>query len=256
MKLFLTCLIAGLGAGIGTGFVGLSAATIISPMLIAFLGYPWYESIGIGLASDVLASAFSAAVYAKNKNIDMKNGLLMMISVFFMTIIGSYFSQYMPDTQMGWFSILMSVLMGLRFIRGSHKEQHAPALLNKLQDKRKLLSIACGMVIGFDCGFIGAGGGLMMLLILTFVLGYELKMAVGTSVLVMTFTALTGSVSHFYFGDITEYVPALILCAIFTLAAALASSWLANRLDTRKTNLTAGSILIVLGICMIVQELI
>ena len=52
--------------------------------------------------------------------------------------------------------------------------------------------------IRFICGFIGAGGGMMMLLILTSVLGYELKTAVGTSVFIMTFTALTGAVSRFF----------------------------------------------------------
>ena len=49
------------------------------------------------------------------------------------------------------------------------------------------------MMIGFICGFVGAGGGMMMLLILTSVLGYELKTAVGTSVFIMAFTAFTGA---------------------------------------------------------------
>ena len=53
----LICFIAGMGAGLGTGFAGLSAAAVISPMLITFLGFDAYEAIGIALASDVLASA-------------------------------------------------------------------------------------------------------------------------------------------------------------------------------------------------------
>ena len=55
----LVCFIAGMGAGLGTGFAGLSAAAVISPMLITFLDIPAYEAIGIALASDVLASAVS-----------------------------------------------------------------------------------------------------------------------------------------------------------------------------------------------------
>ena len=50
----LVCLIAGLGAGIGTGLAGLSAAAVISPMLISFLGVPAYQAVGIALSSDVL----------------------------------------------------------------------------------------------------------------------------------------------------------------------------------------------------------
>lgn len=78
MTTFLVCLFAGLGAGLGTGFAGMSAAAVISPMLIAFLGIDPYQAIGIALASDVLASAVSAYTYGKNKNIDIKNGLVMM----------------------------------------------------------------------------------------------------------------------------------------------------------------------------------
>ena len=66
-------------------------------MLIAFLGFPWYESVGIGLASDVLASALAAWIYKKHGNIDLKNGSFMLASVLAMTVAGSYFSQYMPD---------------------------------------------------------------------------------------------------------------------------------------------------------------
>ena len=57
---FIVYIIAGLGAGIGTGLAGLSAAAVISPMLITFLNFNAYEAVGIALASDVLASAISA----------------------------------------------------------------------------------------------------------------------------------------------------------------------------------------------------
>lgn len=65
MITFIVCLLAGLGAGLGTGFAGMSAAAVISPMLIAFLHMDAYQAIGIALASDVLASAVSAYTYGK-----------------------------------------------------------------------------------------------------------------------------------------------------------------------------------------------
>ena len=88
----IVCILAGLGAGLGTGFAGMSAAAVISPMLITFLGMDPYQAIGIALASDVLASAVSSYEYGKNKNLDIKNGLIMMISVLTFTVVGSYIS--------------------------------------------------------------------------------------------------------------------------------------------------------------------
>ena len=64
----LVCFFAGMGAGIGTGFAGMSAAAVISPMLITFLGMDPYQAVGIALASDVLASVVSAYTYGKNRD--------------------------------------------------------------------------------------------------------------------------------------------------------------------------------------------
>ena len=113
---FIICFIAGIGAGLGTGFAGMSAAAVISPMLITFLGLPAYEAVGIALASDVLASAVSAYTYRKNKNLDIKNGIVMMIFVLLFTLAGSFIASLVPNTTMGSFSVFMTLLLGIKFI--------------------------------------------------------------------------------------------------------------------------------------------
>ena len=60
MKIILVTLFAGMGAGLGTGFAGMSAAAVITPVLVAFLDMDPYMAVGIALSSDVLASAVSA----------------------------------------------------------------------------------------------------------------------------------------------------------------------------------------------------
>ena len=190
------CFLAGIGAGLGTGFAGMSAAAVISPMLITFLGLPAYEAVGIALASDVLASAVSAYTYGKNKNLDIRNGLVMMVTVLLFTLMGSWAASRVPNTTMGSFSVFMTLLLGIKFI--VKPVMTTKESMNRVSGRKRIIqSVINGIVVGFICGFIGAGGGMMMLLILTSVLGYELKTAVGTSVFIMTFTALTGSVSHY-----------------------------------------------------------
>ena len=110
------CFIAGMGAGLGTGFAGMSAAAVISPMLITFLGMPAYEAVGIALASDVLASAVSAYTYGRNKNLDVKNGMVMMLSVLLFTLVGSFAASRVPNAAMGSFSTVMTLLVGIKFI--------------------------------------------------------------------------------------------------------------------------------------------
>lgn len=237
---------AGMGAGLGTGFAGMSAAAVISPMLITFLGVEPYTAVGIALFSDVLASAVSAYTYGKNKNLDIKNGLIMMVSVLVFTIVGSYVSSLVPSGAMGNFSVFMTFLLGVKFIvRPVMTEKDSMQSVSV--KKRVIQSIICGTVIGFICGFVGAGGGMMMLLILTSVLGYELKTAVGTSVFIMTFTALTGALSHFTIGDSPDLLM-LILCVVFTFIWARIASVFANKASPKTLNRATGIVLVILGI--------
>ena len=245
MLKFIVCFLAGIGAGLGTGFAGMSAAAVISPMLVTFLGIPAYEAVGIALASDVLASAVSAYTYGKNRNLDIRNGIAMMLAVLVFTMVGSYLSSLVPNTTMGTFSVFMTLLLGIKFIVKpvmTTKESMAA-----VSPKKRLgPALLCGTLIGLICGFVGAGGGMMMLLILTSVLGYELKTAVGTSVFIMAFTALTGAVSHFAIGGMPD-IAALVFCILSTLLWARIAARFANKASPLTLNRATGVVLTVLG---------
>lgn len=257
MSLLFTIIVtffAGMGAGLGTGFAGMSAAAVITPMLVTFLGMDPYMAVGIALSSDVLASAVSAYTYGKNKNLDIRNGIIMMISVLTFTVVGSYISSLVPSATMGSFSVFMTFLLGIKFIV-------RPVMTTKESmqgvsaKKRAIQSILCGVLIGFICGFIGAGGGMMMLLILTSVLGYELKTAVGTSVFIMTFTALTGAISHFTIGDAPDWT-VLALCVVFTLIWARIAAVFANKAEPKTLNRATGVVLVILGAAIMTFNLL
>lgn len=253
MNIWITILVtffAGMGAGLGTGFAGMSAAAVISPMLITFLDMEPYTAVGIALASDVLASAVSAYTYGRNKNLDIRNGLVMMISVLIFTVVGSFVSSLVPSTAMGGFSVFMTFILGIKFIL--KPVMTTKEAMDAVDPRRRFIqSIICGIIIGFICGFVGAGGGMMMLLILTSILGYELKTAVGTSVLIMTFTALTGAISHFSFGD-TPDILVLSLCVVFTLIWARIAALFANKATPATLNRATGVVLVLLGVVIFI----
>ena len=173
MKILLTILVtffAGMGAGLGTGFAGMSAAAVISPMRITLLGMDPYMAVGIALSSDVLASAVSAYTYHKNGNLDVKNGLIMMASVLVFTVVGSFTASLVPPHTMGNFSVFMTFLLGIKFIVRpvmTPKE----AMLGVSAQKRAAQSLVCGILLGFICGFLGARGRMLLLLRLHSVLG-------------------------------------------------------------------------------------
>lgn len=252
IKTIIICIISGLGAGVATGFAGLSAAAFISPMLIAFLGLPAYEAIGISLASDVLASAVSAYSYKRNDNIDLKRGHTLLITVIGFAIVGSIVSFFITasDTgnsvMSGWM-ILATFLLGLKFLffRGNKEKTERTYRFLTLNQ----MSLLCGIYIGFVCGFQGTGGGMMMLFALTSLLGFEFKKAVGTSVFIMSFTACIGAVTHFIINGVPDVLP-LVICIIFTLIGAQVSARIANHMSSLALHRSTGVLLTVSGIIM------
>ncbi len=253
----LICIIAGAGAGIGTGFSGLSAAAFISPMLVSFLKVPVYQAVGIALASDVLASAVSAFTYAREKHVDMKNGKLLLISVIGFTIVGSVVAFFATkesagDTILGYWSILGSLMLGVSFMFTAKKERQGLRL--KEGSNKIIVTLVFGAVVGFICGFQGAGGGLMMLFVLTMVLSYEMKTAVGTSVLIMTFTALLGAIIHFVVKGFPEWV-LLVPCILSTFVFARIAAVIANKISAKAQKFATGVLMTVSGIAMLVAKI-
>ena len=245
----LVCFLAGLGAGVGTGFAGMSAAAVIGPMLITFLGVPAYQAVGIGLASDVLASAVSAWTYKKSGNLDVKNSLALLASVLCATVAGSLAAKLVPERAMSGTMQIAMIVLGLKFIVKpvvTTKEQ----MLEQSRKSQIIKSVFGGVAIGFICGFVGAGGGMMMLFVLTSFLGYEMHVAVGTSVFIMSFTALTGGISHFIIGGMPD-VLCLVLCVGFTLICSLIAAKIANKADAKVLNRVVGAVLIATSVVIL-----
>ncbi len=246
-------ILAGLGAGVVTGLAGLSAAAVISPMLINLLGFAPFEAIGISLASDVLASALSAGTYARHREVDVKDGLWLLVPALFFTLLGCLIGYSVPNVFLGAVSTIFPIFLGLKFLFRPVEGRKSP-LPPHFAAHRRALALLSGSVVGVICGFSGAGGGMMMLFLLTTVLGYPLKKAVGTSVFIMTFLALVGSVSHFVMVGFVAPVP-LVCCALAALAGAGAAARFANRAPTAVLNRAIGLCLILLGGGLILSNL-
>jgi uncharacterized membrane protein YfcA len=245
----LVCFIAGAGAGIGTGFAGMSAAAVIGPMLITFLGVPAYDAVGIGLISDVLASLVSAYTYKKSGNLDVKNSLPLLVSVLVVTMIGSFVASFLPEQAMSGTMQIALIIIGLRFLLKPVNKTRKQ--LEESSPKSRLFkAIIGGIFVGFICGFAGAGGGMMLLLVLTSFLGYPMHLAVGTSVFIMAFTALTGGISHFVIGGMPDIL-CLVLCVIFTLIWARIAAKIANKANAKTLNRVVGIVMIVTSVVIL-----
>ena len=247
-------------AGVGTGLVGLSAATAMVPILIvlcpSFAGETGaYQATAIALASDILGSAVTTATYIKHKNIDLKRGWIMLACIIGMCTVGSFVAWKAGNVVLGGFTLFLTFCIGIRFlVKPSTDREDGAAKGEKLDWKGVAISLFFGLTIGFGTGFVGSGGGMMMLVVFTAFLGMELKVAVGTSTFIMTFTALIASVSHIMIHPaiLLERWPVLLYCMTVATAASLWSARFANRVNNRTVGLVTGVILTAMGALLIV----
>lgn len=255
--MYLIYILAGLGAGIVTGLAGLSAAVIITPMLVSLCGWKSYDAVSVALASDVLASLLSSYTYYKNDNIDLKRGVYVMMTAFVGTIVGSYcgylFSQSNPDG-LGYISMATTMFLGIKFLwkpvtGGMDAAEH------KAIDNKTRKAMIFGALIGWVCGFTGSGGGILMLTVFTIVLGYNLKIAVGTSTMIMSIVALTGYISHITMGAKLYPIP-MVITVLACLFGAVVSARFANKCEIKKLNRVVGCVLLILGVATMAIKLI
>ena len=253
-------IIAALSAGIGTGLAGLSAATVMVPVLIvlcpSFSGETGaYQATAIALASDILGSAVTTYTYAKHKHIDLKRSRIMLICILVMCTAGSYVAFIVGNVVLGSFTLFLTFCIGIRFLVKPDTSRKDPAAKGqKLGWKGIAWSLFWGLSIGFGTGFVGTGGGMMMLIVFTVFLGMELKTAVGTSTFIMTFTALIASVSHILIHPaiVLEKWDVMLICIVIATVASLISARFANRVKTRTTGLVTGAVLTLLGAAMLI----
>ena len=248
-------ILASVLAGVGTGLVGLSAATVMVPILIVLCPSfaeetGAYQATAIALASDILGSAVTTATYIRHKNIDLRRGWIMLACIIGMCTVGSFAAWRAGNVVLGGFTLILTFCIGIRFLVKPTTERMDTAAKGAALDwKGVAISLLFGLTIGFGTGFVGSGGGMMMLVVFTAFLGMELKPAVGTSTFIMTFTALIASVSHILIHPaiLLERWPVLILCMTVATAASLASARFANRVDSRTVGLVTGVVLTLLG---------
>ncbi len=117
-----------------------------------------------------------------------------------------------------------------------------------------LLLLFIGAVIGVISGLVGAGGGVMILLAIIFILHYPVHQAVGTSTVIMAITALSSMIGYARQGNV-DWLMGVFIASGAVIAGIIGASY-ANSINEEKLNRVISWIFIILGFIMIGMRLI
>ncbi|MDC7125862.1 MAG: sulfite exporter TauE/SafE family protein [Spirochaetales bacterium] len=259
MHILLTFVI-GLLAGNITGIIGASGVMVVVPAFI-LLGYTPAASIGASLFIDTIASLIVAITYYQHKNLVIKDGFWIAIGSVVGAQAGSYYSMSIPTTGLSTsFSVFLLISAIMLWVNGKKgylsdnsvfiKNKAVTSFLSRIRKFSRLSGLILGLIVGIISGFFGAGGGIMILIILIFVMGFSLHEGIGTSTLIMAFTAASGTIGHL----VTDALPLKI--AIFgtigTVIGSRLSATYANKINENVLCKVAAVLFASLGIFLFI----
>jgi hypothetical protein len=252
---YLIFLLAGFATGIVTGLVGASAIVVFIPIILLFLNYSLFALIGVSLSVDVFVSLLAMVIYRRFHHIDFRTGIYLSIPAVVGAILGSYLSKFLPSTNLLGITSAVTALTGIMLYR---RKVNTKEVCNSKNCSRSRFTVA--MVLAFFVGLLGGGlgsaGGIAIFLLLVFFLNFETHNAIGTSIFVMFFIALSGAIAHVsYVTSMGFHWIFLLYAVIGGILGALVSSRLANKISEKKLNKMVGTILFVLGVLTFVHSL-
>jgi len=253
---WLVFVLAGFITGIITGIVGASAIVAFAPFILLFFDYDAFTLIGISLALDVFVSLAAFFTYKRYKHIDFKTGFYLSILAVIGAIIGSYISKSISNPNLVGFTSLITAFTGIVLFR-KKINVHEVNILKNYSKGRFWIAMFLSFFVGLLGGSLGAAGGVTVLLLLIFILNFETHYAIGTSIFVMFFIALFGSIAHIYYLDgIAFKWTFLVLAILGGILGSFLSARTANLIKEQNLNKVIGALLFLLGISTFLHRIV
>lgn len=241
-------IVIGILTGMLTGFTGGSGMSVLMSGLLLF-GVNIRSVITITFFVTLFNSIAALPAYIKNRNISIKDSLIIGIPGAISVFPGYQFSQKIENDYIVWIMIIALFILGIKIIISSKtKEIHK----TKPQIKNKLLLVLFGIVIGIFIGIFGGGGGIIIGIILITFFHYDTKKAIGISISVMGLVALSGIIINMKYSKF-DLIPVLSITIPSVLTSYIISHK-ANKVDPNVIKRILGVYLILVTIILILKK--
>jgi uncharacterized protein len=200
---------------------GLGAAFLFVPFFY-WMGVPLREAMATALLLNAISLAFASAVFIQGGLVRFRAALPIVVVAVILSPIGAWSSKYVPRDTLLW------LFAGFLVFAGAMMLFYRPAVKNPVGrdgSREAVLGAGVGGFAGYLGGLLGVGGGNFIVPVLTW-LGYDPKVAAGTTAFVVVFASAAGFLGHVSLGGLDPTF--LIVTGIAAVVGALAGSWLAR----------------------------
>ncbi len=255
--------IASFAMGITLGLMGGGGAILTVPIMVYLFNLPPSMATGYSLFIVGLTAAVGSVLYIRRKEINFKSGLLFAVpSVIGVNISRGLILPEIPDIVFNLDGVMLTKDVLIMFAFAALMIFASYSMIKKRQDtKQSRLSpllrtsfiVAAGSLVGIVAGFVGAGGGFLIIPTLVLLAGLPMRIAVGTSLTIIAVQSLSG-----FFGDIARggAVDWFLLMKVSFIAVTgiTVGSALSHRIKEQKLKVAFGWFVLLMGTIIMIEQ--
>lgn len=194
-------LVIGLLIGVIASAIGVGGGILLVPILLFLDGDLSHTHVAaISMGSMTLSSLSGSLIYGKKQLIDFKLALLCIVLAFPGTMIGVYLTDFISKEAFKMaFGIGLLIYAPLFYRKSKLKKELAEVA--PLKGLYYYISAASSFFIGMVSGLLAIGGGIFYVPMLISI-GVDVRRAIGSSLAIITVTAMVGALQHVYLGNL------------------------------------------------------
>ena len=239
-----------MGSAMLGSMIGVGGGFIIVPLLTILAGFGIKEAVALSLLSIVANSLSATVVYVRENLVNFKLGLILETSTMLGAVVGANLLLIINEAVIEVIFGLVLIFAGYRMIKGASLKEPEKPILNI---RKKAYGISASFLAGFASGLLGIGGGLLKMPILVLLLSTPTRIAIGTSIFMISITSVTGAYIHFSNKLINFYYGAVGIIGAY-LGAQIGSR-ISLRVKTSQLKRLFGVVLLFFSILMILRGL-
>ncbi len=225
---------------------GVGAAIVLVPIMYA-MGIPLAEAKPTGLFYNTISLAGASYLNIKEKRLDFKLGLPLIIFSLVFAPVGAYSSKFIPQK-----IVLIIFILFLLFSTSVMWFFKSQKYSENFREDRPFIALSIlGIIVGFISGLLGVGGGGLISPVMV-MMGFNPKKVAAITAFVVPFSSFTGFLTYLAMGTINIKILAVVTVAGF-FGAYLGTSIMQHKFKPATVKKILGGILLVLAIKMIMK---
>jgi uncharacterized protein len=233
--------------GLSLGLIGGGGSILTVPILVYLLGVQAHEAVGMSLAVVGATSLFGAYLHWKRGSVNFSSGLLFGISGIFGALLGS------PLTKMVSPGVLLLLFGALMFVVAiSMLWRRKNACDETKREINRAKAVSAGFGVGVLTGFLGVGGGFLIVPALVLFGGLQMKEAIGTSLLVIFLNCVAGLIGHASQGAFDWSLTFLVM--VLAVGGALIGTILSHKLAARRLQTVFAYLVLVVAVFLFAKN--